>query len=88
MTVFSLFQNSEVIDYITVPNALLNFSEEDILACRFFSGDWTSFGEMIESENTHYDLILSSETIYNLDYFPKFLGVIKKTLGNGGMASL
>jgi len=98
-----VLQNEEVINYVTIPNTLLNYQDEMASRCRFFSGDWDSFKEVIigpvsqpstkdndsvesnsQLDEKSYDLILSSETIYNLDYFPKFLRTIKSCLRRDG----
>ncbi|XP_008983294.4 histidine protein methyltransferase 1 homolog isoform X1 [Callithrix jacchus] len=53
--------------------------------CRFFSGEWSEFCKLVlSSENlfVKYDLILTSETIYNPDYYSNlhqtFLGLLSK----------
>lgn len=66
---------------MTIPNTLLNFNDETALTCRYFSGDWSSFSDILDVK---YDVILSSETIYNLEYFPKFIGVLKNGLSEQG----
>ncbi|XP_076045473.1 histidine protein methyltransferase 1 homolog isoform X2 [Oratosquilla oratoria] len=102
--VFLQDYNEEVINYMTIPNAILNLSgvkqaEERV---RFFSGDWGSLCEVLESsiatqeeeepawkkmkgekyfpEKFKFDLILTSETIYNPDSYGKLLKIFKKTL--------
>lgn len=45
---------------------------QEICNCRFFSGEWSEFHKVILSNGKpfeKYDLILTSETIYNLDYY-------------------
>ncbi|CAL8127652.1 unnamed protein product [Orchesella dallaii] len=77
--------NEEVIDYVTVPNTLFNFDDERVAKCTYFSGDWDNFVDQRLSSNqlNSYDVIFSSETIYNLDYFPKFMRVLKSCLKSG-----
>nr|XP_012140462.1 PREDICTED: histidine protein methyltransferase 1 homolog [Megachile rotundata] len=76
--------NVEVIKSITVPNVLLNF--EDRLSvlkrCKFFSGDWESFTKL---ESEKYDLIFTSETIYNPDNHRKLYEVFKQRLSQNGI---
>uniref|UniRef100_A0A8C7C5C7 Histidine protein methyltransferase 1 homolog n=1 Tax=Neovison vison TaxID=452646 RepID=A0A8C7C5C7_NEOVI len=98
--------NSTVIDEVTLPNVVANFTVEDegndvnepdvkrqrkskiaqeLCKCRFFSGEWSEFCKLVlSSENffEKYDLILTSETIYNPDYYSTlhqtFLGLLDK----------
>lgn len=87
---FSKDYNSEVIDRLTIPNVLLNAptesegSREDRVRpeCRFFSGDWRSLEEILPSSK--YDLILTSETIYNLENQDTLLALFQKCLKEGG----
>ncbi|CAG8503927.1 16951_t:CDS:2, partial [Racocetra fulgida] len=84
--------NEDVLKLVTIPNILINtvlrpqsdeISELDIeeeTNClnqlknsRFFKGDWNELNEK-------YDIILSSETIYNLSSIPKLYNVIKHAL--------
>lgn len=67
--------NSEVIQFCTMPNFLLNaqrrinnfYSQEELRhRCRFFSGKWSDFKPLDSKfELMQYDIILTSETIYN-----------------------
>ncbi|KAF0483238.1 S-adenosylmethionine-dependent methyltransferase [Gigaspora margarita] len=69
-----------------------NISELDILEetncldqlknSRFFKGDWNGLTDILNlySNQEKYDIILSSETIYNLDSIPKLYNVIKNAL--------
>ncbi|XP_051004213.1 histidine protein methyltransferase 1 homolog [Acomys russatus] len=43
----------------------------EICKCRLFSGEWSEFCKLVLSEKlfVKYDLILTSETIYNPDYY-------------------
>ncbi|ODM92058.1 Histidine protein methyltransferase 1 [Orchesella cincta] len=77
--------NEEVIDYVTAPNTLLNFDDERVAKCSYFSGDWDHFvtEQLSNAQPNSYDVIFSSETIYNLESFPKFLRVLKSCLKNG-----
>ncbi|XP_004688172.1 PREDICTED: histidine protein methyltransferase 1 homolog [Condylura cristata] len=45
---------------------------QELCQCRFFSGEWSEFCKLILSSEKlfeKYDLILTSETIYNPDYY-------------------
>lgn len=68
--------NEEVIDHVTIPNVLLNCSTDK---ARFFSGDWSHF-----KSDTPYDIILTSETIYNEDNYPKLMAIFKQCLDKDG----
>ncbi|KAJ8361405.1 hypothetical protein SKAU_G00179300 [Synaphobranchus kaupii] len=58
--------------------------------CRFFSGSWTSFlTEMLSNDPLpKYDLIMTSETIYNEAYYPALHEVFRKLLDQGGLVYL
>lgn len=52
---------------------------QELCKCRFFSGEWSAFCELLLSGEKlfeKYDLILTSETIYNPDYY----GTLHQTL--------
>lgn len=76
--------NVEVIKSITIPNILLNFEDQESILkrCKFFSGDWESFTKL---ESEKYDLIFTSETIYNPDNHKKLYEVFKQRLNQNGI---
>ncbi|XP_030628272.1 histidine protein methyltransferase 1 homolog [Chanos chanos] len=61
-----------------------------ITRCNFFSGDWSSFLSLILSkEPVHkYDIIFTSETIYNTEYYPSLHNVFQKLLADDGIVYL
>ena len=71
--------NPEVIDYLTIPNVILNVGLENWNEtedkCKFYSGDWTTLDYVIKNQ---YDIILTSETIYSQDSQLKLLTALKK----------
>ena len=78
---------------MTIPNTILNTSSSDDdkikPETRFFSGDWTSLGQEflsreIISEEQKFDLILTSETIYNTENQSKLVSIFKKFLKKDG----
>ncbi|CAL7950368.1 unnamed protein product [Xylocopa violacea] len=83
--------NVEVIETVTIPNVSLNFDDrESVLErCQFFCGDWESFTKLNsstdENELTKYDLIFTSETIYNPDNHKKLYEVFKQRLKEDGI---
>lgn len=82
----------------TIPNVLSNLSDKDAhelieskvlnnTRCKFYCGDWSSFLNKLwegEDETLKFDLILTSETIYNADNHQKLCSVFKKCLKNTG----
>ena len=86
--------NEDVLTELTIPNALLNLPSSpgssdaaDPVAekCRFFSGDWSDLEEnFLAKENKKFDLILTSETIYNVDNQSKLVSIFKKFLKDDG----
>lgn len=85
------FQNKEVIELVTIPNVCLNADEEDkdisTEKCRFYSGDWEKFSQLI-GEERKYDLILTSETIYNPSNYNKLAEFFLKHLSADGYVLL
>ncbi|CAK9827458.1 Histidine protein methyltransferase 1 homolog [Anthophora retusa] len=83
--------NVEVITTVTVPNVLLNFEDREntLKRCEFFCGDWESFTKLHTSsdgnELTKYDLIFTSETIYNPNNHKKLYEVFKQRLKQDGI---
>ncbi|XP_017752231.1 PREDICTED: histidine protein methyltransferase 1 homolog [Eufriesea mexicana] len=86
--------NVEVIKSVTIPNVLLNFdNRENVLKrCQFFCGDWESFTKLYNSNNENespkYDLIFTSETIYNPDNHKKLYEVFKQKLKQDGVGQV
>ena len=53
--------------------------------CRFFSGDWSDLEKnFLAKENKKFDLILTSETIYNVDNQSKLVSIFQKFLKDDG----
>lgn len=81
------FQNKEVIEHATIPNILLNIEddekESELKRCKFYSGDWASFNNRCDDL---YDVILTSETIYNESNYEKILKLFVDKLNNSGVA--
>ncbi|CAH1099324.1 unnamed protein product [Psylliodes chrysocephalus] len=81
--------NEDVINHITIPNVMLN-SENFIARSNFFSGDWSSFVDLAEKKysNFKFDYIITSETIYNTNYYTKLHLVFEKLLKSDGAVLL
>lgn len=58
--------------------------------CRFFSGDWSTFLSLLlkETPPLKYDLIFTSETIYNTDYYSSLHDTLQKLLAPKGLVYL
>lgn len=58
--------------------------------CRFFSGDWSTFLDLLIKEDPlpKFDIILTSETIYNTDYYPVLHETLEKLLAPSGLVYL
>ncbi|KAI8504863.1 Histidine protein methyltransferase 1 [Branchiostoma belcheri] len=81
--------NEEVLRNVTIPNVVLNAGTDlDASKCQFFAGDWSSVQKLLteesESTNDKYDVILTSETIYNTDSYQKLHDLMKSTLAPRG----
>lgn len=72
--------NQEVLTSATMNNVLLNCPDK-LKLCRYYSGDWKSFTDF--NKNT-YDLILTSETIYNVKNYSKLIKLFEKKLKPSG----
>ena len=82
--------NSEVIEEFTLPGVRQSFAEldkEELEKLKFYSGDWDDMSFFFSEQNEEsFDLILSSETIYNVEYYPKLLRLLKEHLSPNGVA--
>ncbi|XP_057198051.1 histidine protein methyltransferase 1 homolog isoform X2 [Triplophysa rosa] len=69
----------------------LNASQKSLLdCCGFFSGDWNSFLALMKTKNPSpkYDIIFTSETIYNTDYYSSLHDVFCDLLAENGIVYL
>ncbi|KFQ78294.1 Histidine protein methyltransferase 1, partial [Phaethon lepturus] len=64
----------------------------DVLTkCRFFSGEWSEVSQLLLSSNkpfSKYDIILTSETIYNPDYYSALHDTLAQLLDKKGRVYL
>lgn len=67
-----------------------DFTHNLLSKCKFFSGEWSKFTELLLSNNSldKYDLILTSETIYNPDYYEALHDVLSRLLKINGCVYL
>ncbi|XP_054654773.1 histidine protein methyltransferase 1 homolog [Dunckerocampus dactyliophorus] len=58
--------------------------------CKFFSGDWRTFLTLASNQETplKYDIIMTSETIYNTAYYPALHDTLHKLLAAHGVVYL
>ncbi|CAL8359091.1 unnamed protein product [Boreogadus saida] len=58
--------------------------------CRFYSGDWTTFLALVVKAEPppKYDIIFTSETIYNTAYYPSLHATLQKLLAPDGVTYL
>ncbi|KAL1769688.1 histidine protein methyltransferase 1-like [Sigmodon hispidus] len=63
---------------------------QELCKCRFFSGEWSEFYKRVLSEKVFvkYDLILTSETIYNPDYYSTLHETFLRLLSRNGRVLL
>ncbi|XP_030383501.1 histidine protein methyltransferase 1 homolog isoform X2 [Scaptodrosophila lebanonensis] len=84
--------NKDVLEQITLPNVLLNLEQttnaEKLKQLKtqtnFYAGDWAHFAELTDKMEK-YNIILTSETIYNIENQQKLLDTLKKRLALGGV---
>ncbi|KAI8436660.1 hypothetical protein MSG28_010148 [Choristoneura fumiferana] len=81
--------NKEILECVTIPNVLLNIEDNeetmDANKCKFYSGDWASFNNKLPDTET-FDIILTSETIYNTSNYNKLIDLFLKRLNPNGEA--
>uniref|UniRef100_F6TCE0 Histidine protein methyltransferase 1 homolog n=1 Tax=Monodelphis domestica TaxID=13616 RepID=F6TCE0_MONDO len=70
---------------------ILNPTQELCIKCRFFSGEWYEFSKLVLSSKkafAKYDIILTSETIYNPSYYSSFHQTLASLLDENGQVFL
>lgn len=72
--------NEAIIKNLTIPNVAIN-GQKMLEKSKFWSGDWKNFSII---NNLKYDVILTSETIYNPKNQKKLLSTLKTFLKPGG----
>ncbi|XP_055694963.1 histidine protein methyltransferase 1 homolog [Lutzomyia longipalpis] len=76
--------NKDVLENFTIPNIHLNTEGEEKISidkCEFISGDWEAYTEATDDT---FDVILTSETIYNPANNRKLINLFMKKLKKGG----
>ncbi|KAM9804029.1 histidine protein methyltransferase 1 homolog [Neosynchiropus ocellatus] len=69
----------------------LDPSQHPLLSkCHFFSGDWVTFLPLVLEKDPapKYNIIFTSETIYNTDYYPALHMTLQKLLASDGVVYL
>ncbi|KAL4222431.1 Histidine protein methyltransferase 1 [Mactra antiquata] len=77
--------NKEVIEAYTIPNVILNKTDQCKCTCRYFSGDWNYFREQMIQEQVRYDIILTAETIYKTENYKKLTQIFHSFLTDEGV---
>merc|ERR1712029_748347 len=80
--------NDKVIQAVTMPNFRANFSEECGLEAMFVSGPWATLTNSLANHRGSFDLILTSETIYNTDHYDHLMEVFDNCLTANGVVWL
>nr|XP_020670464.1 histidine protein methyltransferase 1 homolog [Pogona vitticeps]XP_020670465.1 histidine protein methyltransferase 1 homolog [Pogona vitticeps]XP_020670466.1 histidine protein methyltransferase 1 homolog [Pogona vitticeps]XP_020670467.1 histidine protein methyltransferase 1 homolog [Pogona vitticeps]XP_020670469.1 histidine protein methyltransferase 1 homolog [Pogona vitticeps]XP_020670470.1 histidine protein methyltransferase 1 homolog [Pogona vitticeps] len=68
-----------------------DFDQDLLSKCKFFSGEWSAFSKLLLSSKkplAKYDLILTSETIYNPNYYEALHDTLSHLLGINGCVFL
>ncbi|XP_068151342.1 histidine protein methyltransferase 1 homolog [Drosophila tropicalis] len=85
--------NKDVLENITQPNVVLNlkdaFKDDEKLKfleenTKFFAGDWSHFSLLTKDLNK-YDIILTAETIYNIENQQKLIDTFSSRLKSDGL---
>jgi predicted nicotinamide N-methyase len=63
----------------------IQFSSINSNKTRFWYGDWDSLNDLYQSQNRRYDIILTSETIYSIEYHQRLYKIIKNSLNEHGI---
>ncbi|XP_078001017.1 histidine protein methyltransferase 1 homolog [Glandiceps talaboti] len=86
--------NEEVIQEVTIPNVVLNCKTLTgrPLRCKFMSGDWQQVEDMLSKtlneDDNKFDIILTSETIYNVDSHDSLHSIMSSLLKSTGTVYL
>nr|SVE82690.1 EOG090X0C09 [Daphnia magna] len=73
--------NTEVLSLCTIPNVILNNNPDVKSKTNFFAGDWGSLHHKLKS----YDIILTSETIYNPENYRKLIQIFEEMVKKNGV---
>ena len=78
--------NEAVIQGVTIPNYLVNIKSHPTLKCqtKFISGPWETMCNSIVDEKERFDLVLTSETIYNTSHYSHLLEIFDYALTRHG----
>ncbi|KAH3762200.1 histidine protein methyltransferase 1 [Pelomyxa schiedti] len=71
--------NADVLTNLTIRNIMLNCAPT-VKRVRFFSGDWASVQALLQQLGLKYDLIVTSETVYNVSNMAALASLIKSAL--------
>lgn len=74
--------NKEVLEFVTCPTVYFNSEEENRPELSFVYGDWSVLDNILHK--TYYDLILMSETIYDIKSYRILLDLLNSVLSPNG----
>ena len=82
--------NAEVVKGVTIPNYIENIHKQSDISCTpfFFSGPWDTFQKCASNHEKCYDLIVTSETIYNTQHYSTLLEIFDFFLSSKGKVLL
>ena len=82
--------NADVINGVTMPNYMANFRSRNDILCKpkFISGPWDTFCTSIGEFEKGFDLILTSETIYNTSHYSCLIDIFDFSLSLNGKVLL
>lgn len=82
-----------MLETTTIPNIHANkgiYTDIDLSIIHLFSGDWDDFTSKLQNAypSLKYDIILTSETIYNEAYYQKLINIFNLLLKDNGVVYL
>ncbi|PRP76907.1 hypothetical protein PROFUN_06185 [Planoprotostelium fungivorum] len=78
----SAMRNEQVINGITIPNVQLNSKENTTPKATFWAGDWNALNK--HWKDLKFDVILTSDTLYNPAYYQRIISIIRDHLSDNG----
>ncbi|GFR59794.1 histidine protein methyltransferase 1 homolog [Elysia marginata] len=77
--------NEEVLQLVTHTNVSYNVQKTDDVQCCYFSGEWSSFSQLLQKKKQIYDVILTAETIYSPENYSSLHDVFSAALAHNGV---
>lgn len=79
--------NRAVLKNATVRNVSANAGQEALKYCKFVCGDWRNF-DCAVSKSVKFDVIVTSETVYDEEMYPAIHDILRKFLAPNGRVYL